>query len=109
MDFLQEAAARGCTVPIVRDAREAATDAQAVVTDTWISMGQADSAAKIALMEPYRVDEALMGCAADDAMFLHCLPAHRGEEVVDAVMDGPASAVWDEAQKSLLLWCFGKL
>jgi len=66
-------------------------------------------------MEPYRVDEALMGCAADDAMFLHCLPAHRGEEVVDAVMDGPASAVWDEAenrlhaQKSLLLWCFGKL
>jgi len=115
IDFLQEAAARGCTVPIVRDAREAATDAQAIVTDTWISMGQADSAAKVAMMEPYRVDEALMGCAADNAVFLHCLPAHRGEEVVDAVMDGPASAVWDEAenrlhaQKSLLLWCFGKL
>ena len=115
IDMLQEAAARGCTVPIVRDAREAATDAQAVVTDTWISMGQADSAAKVALMAPYRVDEALMARAADNAVFLHCLPAHRGEEVVDAVIDGPASAVWDEAenrlhaQKSLLLWCLGKL
>ena len=66
-------------------------------------------------MEPYRVDEALMAGAADGAVFLHCLPAHRGEEVVDAVMDGPQSAVWDEAenrlhaQKSLLLWCLGKL
>jgi ornithine carbamoyltransferase len=115
MAVLQDAAARGCTVPIVRDAREAAAHAQAVVTDTWISMGQADSATKIALMEPYRVDEALMSSAADNALFLHCLPAHRGEEVIDAVMDGPASVVWDEAenrlhaQKSLLLWCFGKL
>ena len=115
IDMLQDAAARGCTVPIVRDAREAATDAQAIVTDTWISMGQADSAEKMALMAPYRVDEALMAAAAPDAIFLHCLPAHRGEEVVDAVMDGPASAVWDEAenrlhaQKSLLLWCLGKL
>jgi ornithine carbamoyltransferase len=115
IDMLQDAAARGCTVPIVRDAREAVRDAQAVVTDTWISMGQADSAEKIALMEPYRVDEALMSCAANNAVFLHCLPAHRGEEVVDGVMDGPASAVWDEAenrlhaQKSLLLWSLGKL
>jgi ornithine carbamoyltransferase len=115
MDVLQAAAARGCTVPIVRDAREAATDAQVVVTDTWTSMGQAESARKAAAMEPYRVDEALMAAAAPDAIFLHCLPAHRGEEVVDAVIDGPASAVWDEAenrlhaQKSLLLWCLGKL
>jgi ornithine carbamoyltransferase len=66
-------------------------------------------------MEPYRVDGALMTGAADGAVFLHCLPAHRGEEVVDAVIDGPQSAVWDEAenrlhaQKSLLLWCIGKL
>jgi ornithine carbamoyltransferase len=115
MDVLQSAAARGCTVPILRDAREAVAGAQVVVTDTWTSMGQAENARKLADMEPYRVDEALMGEAADGAVFLHCLPAHRGEEVVDAVMDGPASAVWDEAenrlhaQKSLLLWCLGKL
>jgi ornithine carbamoyltransferase len=115
MNLLQAAAGRGCTVPIVRDAREAVADADVVVTDTWISMGQADSAQKIALMAPYRVDGALMASAAENAVFLHCLPAHRGEEVVDAVMDGPASAVWDEAenrlhaQKSLLLWCFGKI
>ena len=115
MDVLQAAAALGCTVPIVREAREAVADAEVVVTDTWTSMGQAESAGKIAEMEPYRADEALLGAAAADAMFLHCLPAHRGEEVVDAVIDGPQSAVWDEAenrlhaQKSLLLWCLGKL
>jgi ornithine carbamoyltransferase len=115
MDVLQAAAARGCTVPIMRDAREAVAGAQVVVTDTWTSMGQAESSQKLAAMEAYRVDEALLSQAADGAVFLHCLPAHRGEEVVDAVMDGPASAVWDEAenrlhaQKSLLLWCQGKL
>jgi ornithine carbamoyltransferase len=115
MDVLQAAAARGCTVPIVRDPREAVANADVVVTDTWTSMGQAESAQKQAEMEPYRVDEALMTSAGEGAIFLHCLPAHRGEEVVDAVMDGPASAVWDEAenrlhaQKSLLLWCLGKL
>jgi ornithine carbamoyltransferase len=115
IDVLQAAAGRGQTVPIVRDPREAVAEAEVVVTDTWTSMGQAQSAAKIAEMEPYRVDEAMMAAAADGAVFLHCLPAHRGEEVVDAVMDGPQSAVWDEAenrlhaQKSLLLWCLGKL
>ena len=115
MDVLQAAAGRGRTVPIVRDAREAVADAEVVVTDTWTSMGQAESDGKQSAMTPYRVDEALMAEAADGAIFLHCLPAHRGEEVVDAVIDGPASAVWDEAenrlhaQKSLLLWCLGKL
>ena len=115
MDVLQAAAGRGCTVPIVRDAREAVAEADVVVTDTWTSMGQAESGAKLAAMAPYRVDEALMAGAGEGAIFLHCLPAHRGEEVTDAVMDGTASAVWDEAenrlhaQKSLLLWCLGKL
>ena len=115
MGTLQAAATRGCTVPIVRDAREVVAGADVVVTDTWMSMGQAESAQKLADMEPYRVDEALMAAAGQQAIFLHCLPAHRGEEVADAVMDGPASAVWDEAenrlhaQKSLLLWCIGKL
>ena len=115
MGVIQDAAARGCTVPIVRDAPEAVADADVVVTDTWTSMGQDETAQKIAAMTPYRVDEALMNAAKADAVFLHCLPAHRGEEVVDAVIDGPASAVWDEAenrlhaQKSLLLWALGKL
>jgi ornithine carbamoyltransferase len=115
MEVLQSAAARGCTVPIVRDAREAVANAEVVVTDTWTSMGQAENARKIAEMEPYRVDEALLAAAADDAVFLHCLPAHRGEEVIDAVIDGPQSAVWDEAenrlhaQKSLLLWTLDRL
>jgi ornithine carbamoyltransferase len=115
MAVLQAAAGRGRSVPIVRDPREAVAGADVVVTDTWMSMGQAESAAKLAEMEPYRVDEALMAAAGEDAVFLHCLPAHRGEEVTDAVIDGPRSAVWDEAenrlhaQKSLLLWCLGKL
>jgi ornithine carbamoyltransferase len=115
MAVLQAAAGRGRSVPIVRDPREAVAGADVVVTDTWMSMGQAESAAKLAEMEPYRVDEALMAEAGEDAVFLHCLPAHRGEEVTDAVIDGAASAVWDEAenrlhaQKSLLLWCLGKL
>lgn len=115
MAVLQAAAARGTTIAIVRDPREAVAGADAVVTDTWTSMGQGESGAKLAAMAPYRVDEQLMSAAGDQAIFLHCLPAHRGEEVVDAVIDGPQSAVWDEAenrlhaQKSLLLWCLGKL
>ena len=112
---LTAATARGLTVPIMRDPRDAVAEADVVVTDTWTSMGQADSGDRLAALEQYRVDEALMEAAAPDAMFLHCLPAHRGEEVTDAVIDGPRSAVWDEAenrlhaQKSLLLWALGKL
>jgi ornithine carbamoyltransferase len=78
-------------------------------------MGQPDSAAKIAAMLPYQVDDALMAAAAPGAVFMHCLPAHRGEEVTDAVIDSSASAVWDEAenrihaQKSVLRWALGQL
>ena len=110
-----EAAARGRVIPIVRDAAAAAKGADVVATDTWTSMGQSDSDHRAQAMAPYRVDEALMEGAGGQAMFMHCLPAHRGEEVTDAVIDGPQSAVWDEAenrlhaQKSLLLWCLGKL
>ena len=112
---LTAAAARGLAVPIMRDPRDVVTEADVVVTDTWTSMGQADSKERMAALEPYRVDEGLMAEAKPDAIFLHCLPAHRGEEVTDAVIDGPQSAVWDEAenrlhaQKSLLLWALGKL
>jgi ornithine carbamoyltransferase len=99
---------------VVRDAREAVDGADVVVTDSWISMGQADSEAKLAAMTPFAVTEALMAVAGNDALFLHCLPAHRGEEVVDAVLDGPASAAWlaavnrVHAQKAVLLWALGR-
>ncbi len=87
--------------------------ADAVYTDAWISMGQSDSASKRAAMLPYQVNEAAMQLAGKDALFMHCLPAHRGEEVLDAVMDSPASVVFDQAvnrmhaQNALLLQLLG--
>ena len=86
-----------------------------MVTDTWISMGQADAADKKAAMAPYQVNSEIMKQAKNDALFLHCLPAHVGDEVSEAVFEGPQSVVFDEAenrihaQKSVLLWSFGLL
>jgi len=94
---------------------EAIDGAEVVVTDTWVSMGQEHDEYRIEAFAPFQVDEAMMAHAAPGATFLHCLPAHRGEEVTDSVIDGPQSAVWDEAenrlhaQKALLLWAMGKL
>lgn len=113
--FVEAARAKGARIDILRDAREAVAGADIVVTDTWVSMGQDHAHNKAAAMAPFQVDERLMGGAKGDAVFLHCLPAHRGEEVVDAVIDGAQSRVWDEAenrvhaQKSVLLWALGKL
>ena len=117
--FVEEAtrrlAASNARVTIERDPMRAAADADIVVTDTWISMGQDHADEKLAAMMPFQVDGALMGAAHHKATFLHCLPAHRGEEVAADVIDGPQSAIWDEAenrlhaQKSILLWCFGLL
>lgn len=104
---------RNARVIIERVPERAVTDADVVLTDTWISMGEADADEKKMAMIPYRVGEALLAKAKPNAAFMHCLPAHRGEEVTDAVLDGPQSAAWDEAenrlhaQKSILLWCFG--
>lgn len=109
------AKAAGADVEVGTDARKAVAGADVVVTDTWVSMGDTDKDARMAAFPPFAVDEQLMQQAAKDALFLHCLPAHRGEEVTDAVMDGPQSAVWDEAenrihaQKAVLMWCLGKL
>ena len=109
------ATARGGDIRSSRDAGEVVAGADVIVTDTWISMGQSHAEEKLAAMMPYQVDGALMAKAKPDAVFLHCLPAHRGEEVVDAVIDGPQSLIWDEAenrlhaQKAVLLWCLGKL
>ncbi|MDV3455477.1 ornithine carbamoyltransferase [Sphingomonas sp. HF-S4] len=100
---------------VVGTASEAAEGADVIVTDTWISMGQPHADTKLAAMMPFQVDEALMAQANPGAAFLHCLPAHRGEEVVDAVIDGPQSLIWPEAenrlhaQKAVLRWCFGQL
>ena len=113
--FIDRARTGGANVTLTRDAAEAVRGADVVVTDTWISMGQAHAGEKLAAMQPFQVNEQLMGMAKADALFLHCLPAHRGEEVTDAVMDGPRSVVWDEAenrihaQKSVLRWAFGQL
>src|SRR5690606_9842531 len=110
--FAEAARAKGARIDLVRDARTAVAGADVVVTDTWVSMGQDHAHNKLAAMAPYQVDERLMDEAKGDALFLHCLPAHRGEEVVDAVIDGPRSRVWDEAenrihaQKAVLAWCF---
>jgi ornithine carbamoyltransferase len=111
--IVAQARAGGAAVTLTQDARAAARGADVLVTDTWISMGQADAAEKRTAMAPYQVKAALMAEAKRDAVFLHCLPAHVGEEVSAAVFEGPQSVVFDEAenrihaQKSVLLWSFG--
>jgi ornithine carbamoyltransferase len=108
------ARAEGATVELTVDPKEAVNGADCVVTDTWVSMGDQPGERRNRILTPYRVDGELMGCAAPDAIFMHCLPAHRGEEVSSDVLDGPQSVVWDEAenrlhaQKGVLLWCFGQ-
>lgn len=108
------ARSEGATVELAADPREAVAGADCVVTDTWVSMGDQPGERRNRLLTPYRVDEELMKCAAPDAIFMHCLPAHRGEEVSVGVLDGDQSVVWDEAenrlhaQKGVLLWCFGQ-
>ncbi|RKF20568.1 ornithine carbamoyltransferase [Altericroceibacterium spongiae] len=114
-EFVDQARARGANIVLTRDAQAAAAGADIIVTDTWVSMGQAHAEEKLAAMAPYQVNEALMAFAKPDARFLHCLPAHVGEEVSESVFEGPQSIVFDEAenrlhgQKSILLWCFGLL
>lgn len=101
----------GGSVAVVTDPVAAATGADVLVTDTWISMGQEeDGKDRAAPFRPYQINSELLGHAADGAIVLHCLPAHRGDEITDEVMDGPASVVFDEAenrlhaQKALLVW-----
>ena len=114
-EFVRFARAAGSTVTMFRDAQAAASGADVLVTDTWVSMGQAEAAEKLAAMRPYQVNETLISKAREDAVFLHCLPAHVGDEVSQAVFEGPQSVVWDEAenrihaQKSVLRWAFGQL
>ncbi len=112
---IEAAQKAGAQVRVTHDPHAAIAGADVVVTDTWVSMGDTDKDARMKAFPPYAVDEVIMQRAAPDAIFLHCLPAHRGEEVMDAVIDAPHSAVWDEAenrihaQKAVLLWCLGKI
>jgi ornithine carbamoyltransferase len=97
-----DARATGGSIEVTADVREAVAGADAVYTDTWVSMGfEAGAGARRRALEPYRVDAALMALAAPHAVFLHDLPAHRGEEVTDEVMDGPASVVFEQAGNRL--------
>ena len=111
--YLDWARREGADVTVTRDPAEAVAGADAVITDTWLSMGDQGAARERRhnLLRPYQVDAALMARARPDALFLHCLPAHRDEEATAAVMDGPQSVIFDEAesrlhaQKGILRWC----
>ncbi|MET9491322.1 ornithine carbamoyltransferase [Nocardia sp. NPDC006630] len=111
----KRAAETGATIAFTADPIAAAEGADALVTDTWMSMGQEnDGLDRVAPFRPFQVNAALLAHAAPDVTVLHCLPAHRGEEITDEVLDGPHSAVWDEAenrlhaQKALLVWLLAK-
>ena len=112
-DVLAWAKAEGGRIIITPSVEEAVAGADCVVTDTWVSMGDetGDSPSRHNLLQPYQVDDRVMDLAKPDAIFMHCLPAHRGHEVTASVIDGPQSVVWDEAenrlhaQKGILYWC----
>ena len=114
-EVLAWAKAEGADILVTTDPAEAVRGARCVVTDTWLSMSDSEdeSAARMTAFSPYQVTGTLMAQAAPDAIFMHCLPAHRGEEVSAEVIDGPASVVFDEAenrlhaQKAILAWCMG--
>ena len=114
-EFIDLARCGGASVTLTQDAQAAAQKADVIVTDTWVSMGQDHAHNKLAAMALYQVNEALMAQAKPDAIFLHCLPAHVGEEVNERVFESGQSVVFDEAenrihaQKSILRWCFGQI
>lgn len=103
----------GAAVEFGEDPARAVAGADCVITDSWVSMGDEDAVKRHNLLRAYQVNEQMMARAATDAIFMHCLPAHRGDEVTDEVIDGPQSVVFDEAenrlhaQKAILVWCLG--
>ncbi|WP_425373616.1 ornithine carbamoyltransferase [Notoacmeibacter ruber] len=113
MKFVDWARQQGADVQLTTDPAVAASGADCLITDTWVSMNQEHRARGHNVFQSYQVNEKLMAHAKDDALFMHCLPAHRGEEVTDEILDGPQSVVFDEAenrmhaQKAILNWCLG--
>ena len=112
-DVMEEVRALGADITLSENADEAVKNADLVVTDTWVSMGETNKEMRMKLLRDYTVNDALMAKAKPDALFMHCLPAHRDEEVSASVIDGPQSVVWDEAenrlhvQKAIMLYFFG--
>jgi ornithine carbamoyltransferase len=112
---VEAARARGARIDLTGDVLAAASGADSVVTDTWVSMGDTNKSERMQALAPYQVNAEVMAQANPGAIFLHCLPAHRGEEVTDDVMDGPQSRIFEEAenrvhaQKAIMLWCAGSL
>ena len=112
-ELMAWAKANGARIKVTSDPFEAVDGSDCVVTDCWVSMGDEDEGRRQNLLQRYQVNAELMGKAKTDAIFMHCLPAHRGEEVTDEVIDGPHSVVFDEAenrlhaQKGILAWCMG--
>ena len=115
LDLINWAQSEGGKLVMFEDPSEAVKGADCVVTDVWVSMGQENTAERVELLKPYQVNMPLMEKAAKDAIFMHCLPAHRGREVTDDVIDGPQSVVFDEAenrlhaQRAILAWCLEKV
>lgn len=112
-DVIDWANANGGNVQVFHEPEPAVDGVDCIVTDVWVSMGDADAPVRHNLLQPFQVNKRLMEIADKDAIFMHCLPAHRGEEVTADVIDGPQSVVWDEAenrmhaQKGILAWCMG--
>ena len=115
LDLINWAHSEGGKLVLFEDPREAAEGADCIVTDVWVSMGQEKTAERIDLLEPYQVNAAVMERATKDAIFMHCLPAHRGREVTAEIIDGPQSVVFDEAenrlhaQRAIIAWCLEKV
>lgn len=113
-DVVARARDEGATITVGEDPEAAVAGADCIVTDTWVSMGDTDGERRHNVLKPYQVTTRLMALADPDALFMHCLPAHRGDEVEAAVMDGPHSVVFDEAenrlhvQKGILAWCLAE-
>ena len=113
-ELLAWAREESADIEVSEDPREAARGADCVVTDVWVSMGDNDEKRRKQLLRPFQVNREVIAQAAKGAIFMHCLPAHRGDEVTAEVIDGPQSVVWDEAenrlhvQKGILAWCLGK-
>ena len=114
-EVVEWAKSSGADLRLTDDPFAAADGADCIVTDCWLSMGDEEKTSRHQLLQPYQVNAKLMAAAAPDALFMHCLPAHRGEEVTDEVIDGPQSVVFDEAenrlhaQKGILAWCLGAM